>query len=262
MATVKINFPSPFGVYMHDTPMRSLFGSAARYLSSGCVRIDKVPILVNWILNGQDGWNPARIAGMADSLERLDVKLADPPQIRWVYLTAWTTATGQVNFRDDIYQLDGTGFVVGQPMPVGEYSDDGQRWVLKPIPRAPAASPVDSLSDDGWFFFDSPSPKKKADTKQKPAPGSTLGVTTIQPAPSAKKKPAATAATRTAAKSGSNSAFDKARAKADMRKGSAVIEDEEAPPKKIIKKKKKPAATTAVAAKKPPVDEEPLFGQD
>jgi hypothetical protein len=36
-----------------------------------------------------------------------------------------------VNFRPDVYDLDSTGFVVGQPLAPGELSDDGQRYVLK-----------------------------------------------------------------------------------------------------------------------------------
>lgn len=141
MASVKINFPSPFGVYMHDTPTRTLFSSGARYLSSGCVRIDKVHVLVNWILDGQDGWGPNRIEEMADSQERLDVKVDTPPQIRWIYLTAWAAESGHVNFRPDIYDLDGTGFVIGQPMPVGQYSADGQRFILKqPVDQASVPS--------------------------------------------------------------------------------------------------------------------------
>ncbi|MGE0239621.1 MAG: L,D-transpeptidase family protein, partial [Parvibaculaceae bacterium] len=42
MASVKINFVSPFGIYLHDTPTKSLFTTAARYLSSGCVRVEQV----------------------------------------------------------------------------------------------------------------------------------------------------------------------------------------------------------------------------
>jgi peptidoglycan hydrolase-like protein with peptidoglycan-binding domain len=140
MASVKINFPSPFGIYLHDTPTKNLFTAGARYLSSGCVRVEQVHVLVNWILNGQDGWNPARIEQMASSSGSLDVKVNDAPQLRTVYLTAWATANGQVNFRDDIYDLDRTGFIVGQPMPPGEYSDDGQRFVLKPVARQASAS--------------------------------------------------------------------------------------------------------------------------
>ena len=41
LATVKINFPNPHMVYMHDTPHREAFGSNARFESSGCIRVDQ-----------------------------------------------------------------------------------------------------------------------------------------------------------------------------------------------------------------------------
>lgn len=131
MASVKINFVSPFGIYLHDTPTKSLFTTAARYLSSGCVRVEQVSVLINWILNGQDGWSPGRIDQVKASEERMDVKVQNPPQVRTVYLTAWANGAGQMNFRPDVYDLDDTGFVVGQPLAPGELSDDGQRYVLK-----------------------------------------------------------------------------------------------------------------------------------
>lgn len=150
MATVKINFPSPFGVYMHDTPTKQLFDQAVRYESSGCVRVDQVHVLVDWILSGQDGWNRDRIEEVSQKVERLDVKIANPPQLRWVYLTAWALPNGEVHFRPDVYELDGTGFISGQPTPVGELAPDGRRWLDK-MPPAPvlgsaaeAASPEDA----------------------------------------------------------------------------------------------------------------------
>ena len=70
----------------------------------------------------------------AKTKERLDVTVQNAPQLRVAYLTAWSTGQGPANFRNDIYGLDGTGFVVGQPLPEGELSDDGQRYILKPLP--------------------------------------------------------------------------------------------------------------------------------
>lgn len=133
MATVKINFLSPFGVYMHDTPTKQLFEAGERFFSSGCVRVEQAHVLVNWILRGHDGWDMDRIREVAHNVERLDVRLNDGPQVRWVYLTAWVTEDGSVSFRHDIYELDGTGFVVGQPLPVNNGSDS-QRWVTKRLP--------------------------------------------------------------------------------------------------------------------------------
>ncbi len=160
MATAKINFLSPFGVYMHDTPEKQLFNSNNRFYSSGCVRVQDMSLLVNWVLNGQDGIGEAEISTLAETLERRDVDLTTPPQLRFAYLTAWPTTGGTVAFRSDIYELDGTGFVTGQPMPVGEMSPDGQRYVLKPLPRL-VASVEDDSGGSGFFGF----------SKKKPANG-------------------------------------------------------------------------------------------
>jgi L,D-transpeptidase YcbB len=116
MASVKINFPNAHSVYMHDTPTQELFTEASRYFSSGCVRVEQVHELTNWILAGQDGWDRNRIEAVVRSGERLDVAVADAPDLRWSYLTAWVGGDGFVNWRDDIYSLDGTGYVSGQPV--------------------------------------------------------------------------------------------------------------------------------------------------
>ena len=118
MATVKINFPNRYAVYMHDTPTKQLFTQGQRYFSSGCVRVEKVHILTEWILRGTPGWDRRHIDAVVQSGERLDVKPMFPPGVIWAYLTSWVTPEGEVNFREDIYQLDGTGFVHGQPKPV------------------------------------------------------------------------------------------------------------------------------------------------
>ena len=157
MATAKINFSSPFGIYLHDTPEKHLFKSGQRFYSSGCVRVEKVDMLMEWILNGQDGIGSTEIAALAETLERRDVKLTTPPQLRVTYLTAWPVGN-TVAFRPDVYDLDGSGFTVGQPMPVGEVADDGLRYVLKPIARK--ASSVDADEAEGFGLFGALSGKR------------------------------------------------------------------------------------------------------
>ncbi len=122
MASVKINFRNKFSVYMHDTPTKQLFNESSRYFSSGCVRVEDVHQLTSWILQGQDGWNLRQVQGIARSEERLDVELKEKVGVRWVYLTAWAGPDGMVRFRDDIYGLDGTGFITGQPIGIPEES--------------------------------------------------------------------------------------------------------------------------------------------
>jgi L,D-transpeptidase YcbB len=159
MKTAKIEFNSTFGIYLHDTPEPQLFKTSNRFYSSGCIRVEKMPLLVQWVLNGQDGFGEAKIASMAETLERLDVKIQTPPQLRVAYLTAWPTSNGTVAFRRDIYNMDGSGFTVGQPMPVGENSPDGLRYVLKPLPRQ---VPVDVAEADGFNLFGFRSSKANA----------------------------------------------------------------------------------------------------
>lgn len=121
LGTVKINFKNDFMVYMHDTPHKEDFSGNARYQSSGCVRIDKVRMLIEWIMNGQDGYTDARFEMITASEEPYVVQVQDPPDVRFMYLTAWAMEDGRVNFRPDIYSLDGTGFILGQPEPAGQF---------------------------------------------------------------------------------------------------------------------------------------------
>lgn len=118
MASVKLRFPNAYAVYLHDTPTKSLFNQAARYFSSGCVRVDQVHLLTEWVLRDKPDWNQQRIDSVVASGENVEVKLDNPVQVRFSYLTAWATRDGHVHFRPDIYRLDGIGFVSGQPEPL------------------------------------------------------------------------------------------------------------------------------------------------
>ncbi len=109
MGTIRINFPSPHGVYMHDTPLKNLFGEDQRFHSSGCVRVQNVRELVNWLLVETPDWARPEIDGVIKSGERKDAKIARPVPLYWVYVTAWATPDGVVQFRDDIYNRDGLG---------------------------------------------------------------------------------------------------------------------------------------------------------
>jgi L,D-transpeptidase YcbB len=107
LGSIRINFPSPHGVYMHDTPSKNLFGEDFRFASSGCMRVQNVRELVYWILAETPGWSKAEIDEVIKSGERKDAKVAKPLPLYWVYVTAWATPDGVVQFRDDIYNRDG-----------------------------------------------------------------------------------------------------------------------------------------------------------
>jgi len=105
---VKINFHNSYSVYMHDTPSDRMFGRNFRAASSGCVRVQGIEQLATWLMEDQ-GWDKDRVLAMKKSGERLDVRLKKPVPLYFVYMTAWATEDGVIQFRRDLYQRDGVG---------------------------------------------------------------------------------------------------------------------------------------------------------
>lgn len=106
---VKINFANAHSVYMHDTPSESIFGRNFRSASSGCIRVRNVAHLARWLLKYNEGWGAEQVAAMKESGKRQDVRLKKPVELHFVYLTAWATPDGVVQFRRDLYQRDKVG---------------------------------------------------------------------------------------------------------------------------------------------------------
>jgi murein L,D-transpeptidase YcbB/YkuD len=106
---VRINIPSPHGVYMHDTPSKGIFGDDFRFVSSGCIRVQNVRDYISFLLKETPGWDRAKIDETIASGERVNARIANPVPCYWVYITAWATPDGGVQFRDDIYNKDGLG---------------------------------------------------------------------------------------------------------------------------------------------------------
>jgi L,D-transpeptidase YcbB len=107
LGSIRINFPSQYGVYMHDTPLKNLFGDDFRFHSSGCVRVQNVRQLVAWLLEGMKGWSLDDIDRVIKSGDQKNVELKKQVPLHWVYITGWATEDGVVQFREDIYGKDG-----------------------------------------------------------------------------------------------------------------------------------------------------------
>ncbi len=109
LGVVRIDIANPYGVYMHDTPAKGVFGDDFRFVSSGCIRLQNVRDYVAWLLKETPGWDRDHIDEVIRSGERVDVKIVPAVPVYWVYVTAWAAPGGVVQFRDDIYQRDGFG---------------------------------------------------------------------------------------------------------------------------------------------------------
>jgi L,D-transpeptidase YcbB len=114
LGAIRIGMPNKLAVYMHDTPSKSLFGADYRFLSHGCVRVQGVYDLAQWLLQGTPdgpvgGWDKQALLDKVKQGEREDLKLAKPVPVVWLYLTGWSNGDGPANFRDDVYGLDTVG---------------------------------------------------------------------------------------------------------------------------------------------------------
>jgi len=107
MSSTKINFYNPHAVYMHDTPQQSLFGKLLRFESSGCVRVQNIRDLTTWLLRDEPGWSRQHIEAVIASGINTPIPIENAVPVYFIYATAWSTADGIVQFRDDIYRLDG-----------------------------------------------------------------------------------------------------------------------------------------------------------
>jgi L,D-transpeptidase YcbB len=104
---VKFMFPNQYNVYLHDTPANSLFARASRSFSHGCVRIAEPQKLAEYVLSDQPAWTPERIRDAMHAGEETSVRLRAPLPVYLGYWTARMSADGLLQFRDDVYGIDG-----------------------------------------------------------------------------------------------------------------------------------------------------------
>jgi L,D-transpeptidase YcbB len=106
LGLVKIMFPNPHMVYLHDTPAKSLFEKDERTFSSGCIRVQKAFELAELVLDDPVAWNQQTMAEAVATRKMQTVNLAKPVPVLILYWTAQPRADGQVVFRNDVYGRD------------------------------------------------------------------------------------------------------------------------------------------------------------
>lgn len=104
LGLLKLDFESPYGVYLHDTPVKIAFGLNRRFLSHGCMRMENPLALGHMVLRD----HPEAIDTLTEKGCLLsqapinvpaDVKM---PVIVW-YNPVDTDGSGRVVFYQDIY---------------------------------------------------------------------------------------------------------------------------------------------------------------
>jgi murein L,D-transpeptidase YcbB/YkuD len=106
LGRVKLMFPNPYQVYLHDTPSQGLFERTDRAFSSGCVRVERAPELTELVLHDPEHWNAASIASAIEQGQLRNVTLKRRIPVLLAYWTAWVDPQGRMNFRRDLYGQD------------------------------------------------------------------------------------------------------------------------------------------------------------
>lgn len=106
LGRVKFLFPNSNNIYLHDTPLKSLFGRESRASSHGCVRVGKPRDLAVEVLKNDPEWTPEKIdEAMRAGIEKW-VPLKQKIPVHIGYFTAWVNDQGEIHFYDDVYNMD------------------------------------------------------------------------------------------------------------------------------------------------------------
>ena len=97
MGRVKFMMPNDYGIYLHDTPDKSLFNAEDRWISNGCVRVEDAERLATWLFGHMPKGNDPKVEHNVD-LDR-------PVPVYITYMTAGASGDG-VKFRKDPYDRD------------------------------------------------------------------------------------------------------------------------------------------------------------
>lgn len=105
LGLLKLNFYSPFGVYLHDTPSAALFGTNKRFYSHGCMRMEKPFELGHLLLKDNSiAIDTLEEKGCLLNQAPVIVKVREKiPVLVW-YNTVAVDAAGRLVFHEDVYE--------------------------------------------------------------------------------------------------------------------------------------------------------------
>ncbi|HJO35987.1 MAG TPA: L,D-transpeptidase family protein [Gammaproteobacteria bacterium] len=108
LGLVKFRFPNDFNIYLHDTPADQLFSRTDRAFSHGCIRVERPVALAAQVLaHSNPGLDEDTIRQAIAAGERREFVLEAPVPVFILYWTALVNAEGELEFHQDIYDIDG-----------------------------------------------------------------------------------------------------------------------------------------------------------
>src|SRR6185369_12157848 len=105
LGRIKMLFPNPYSVYMHDTPTKSLFDRATRTFSHGCVRVEN-PVELAALALDDPAWSVAALNRAIARGQTRWITLRNPVPVLVMYSSVGVGRDGIVEFLPDIYDRD------------------------------------------------------------------------------------------------------------------------------------------------------------
>lgn len=106
LGKMKFMFPNKYSVYIHDTPVKSLFRKSKRAFSHGCIRLSKPKELLKELIRKDNNLNYKEALNILEDIEKKDFELNYKIPIHIIYITTWVDEKGKLQFRNDIYNYD------------------------------------------------------------------------------------------------------------------------------------------------------------
>jgi murein L,D-transpeptidase YcbB/YkuD len=106
LGRIKFEMPNNFGVYLHDTPAKSLFARDSRTLSHGCVRVEQIAPLASLALSGDAHSSMSKLSDIIATWKTTRLSLSERIPVYLLYWTAIADNDGRAGFPRDVYGRD------------------------------------------------------------------------------------------------------------------------------------------------------------
>ncbi|VAW51365.1 hypothetical protein MNBD_GAMMA05-855 [hydrothermal vent metagenome] len=103
LGRLKFILPNPWRIYLHDTPLKSLFDRSKRTFSSGCIRVEDPFALAGFSLSESNSHQA--LLDQIENKESYSTKLHQPLSVYAIYSTVWLNGDELV-FSPDNYKRD------------------------------------------------------------------------------------------------------------------------------------------------------------
>lgn len=118
LGLVKFLFPNSHNIYLHDTPVKSLFKEDKRAFSHGCIRLEDAKRLAMYLLRDDKDWDEVKILAAMNAGKEQVYTLKKKVPVFIAYFTSWVDREGKIHFVKDIYDRDSrlAGMIMEAPL--------------------------------------------------------------------------------------------------------------------------------------------------